>query len=115
MPEFTGANDLRTYARVLWRWKWLFLVFLIGAPVAAYLIQHSQTKEYKSSALVGVNTETVNPTLLGSSGGSFQTTNVQAVAQIVRTTPVAQAAAKLMTPPANPSQIVGEVSASGDT
>jgi polysaccharide biosynthesis transport protein len=115
MPEFTGANDLRTYARVLWRWKWLFLVFLIGAPVAAYLIQQSQTKEYKSSALVGVNTETVNPTLLGSSGGSFQTTNVQAVAQIVTTTPVAQAAAKLMTPPGNPSQIVGEVSASGDT
>jgi succinoglycan biosynthesis transport protein ExoP len=114
MPEFTGTKDLRTYLRILWRWKVVFLVFLVGSPVAAYLYERGQPKEYKASALVGVNSETVDATLLGS-GGSFSTTNVQAVAQLVTTRPVAQAAAKLMNPPADPNQIVGEVTASADT
>lgn len=113
MPEFTGTKDLRTYLGILWRWKWLFLVFLIGAPVAAYLIERGQPKTYRSSALVGVNAATVDTTVL--QGGSFSTTNVQAVAQLVTTRPVAARAAKLMKPPANPAEIVGEVTTSSDT
>lgn len=115
MPEFTGTNDLRTYARILWRWKVLFLCCLIAAPVVAYLIESTRPNMYKSSALVGVNQTTVDTTLLNGSGGNFSTTNVQAVAELVTTRPVARAAAALMTPPGNPNQIVGEVSASGDT
>ncbi len=114
MPEFTGTKDLRTYVRILWRWKLLFLLFLIGAPAAAYLIERGKPNMYKSSALVGVNEATVDTTLLGNSG-SFSTTNVQAVAQIVTTRPVAQAAGKLMDPPGDPNQIIGEVTASADT
>src|SRR5438105_3298505 len=114
MPELTGTKDLWSYLRALWRWKWLFLFFLVGAPVVAYLIEHGKPKVYKSSALVGVNQTTVNTSLLNNSG-SFSTSNVTAIAQLVTTTPVADVAAGLLKPPGDPSQIVGEVSASGDS
>ncbi len=113
MPQFTHTKDLRSYLRILWRWKFLFLIFLLAAPVAAYLAERGKPNIYQSSALVGVNSETVNTTVLGSSG-SFSTTNVTAVAQLVTTRPVAHLAASFMHPPANPAQIVGEVSASGN-
>jgi capsular exopolysaccharide synthesis family protein len=114
MPQFSGTKDLRNYVRVLWRWKFLFLAFLIAAPVAAYLVERGKPTVYKSSALVGVNQETVNTSLLGSNG-SFSTTNVTAVAQLVNTRPVAHTAATLMRPPANPNAIMHEVTASGNT
>jgi capsular exopolysaccharide synthesis family protein len=114
MPEFTGHNDLRAYLRILWRWKLLALVFVIGAPAAAYLLERGKPPVYRSTALVGINESTVNTTLLGG-GGSFSTTNVTAIADLVTTTPVAQTAASLLRPPANPGQIVGEVTASGDS
>jgi capsular exopolysaccharide synthesis family protein len=113
MPELTGTKDLWSHLRALWRWKWLFLFFLIAAPVVAYLMEHGTPKVYKSSALVGVNQTTVNTSLLNNSG-SFSTSNVTAIAQLVTTTPVADVAAGLLNPPGNPSQIAGEVSASGD-
>jgi capsular exopolysaccharide synthesis family protein len=113
MPELTGTRDLRGYLGVLWRWKLLFLFFLVAAPLAAYLIQRSQPPRYQSSALVGVNQATVNTSLLNG-GGSFSTNNVTAVAELVTTSPVASVAADLMHPRASADQIVGEVSASGD-
>ncbi|HWC85563.1 MAG TPA: polysaccharide biosynthesis tyrosine autokinase [Solirubrobacteraceae bacterium] len=113
MPEFTGHHDLRTYLRILWRWKLLALVFIVGAPLAAYLLERGNPAVYRSSALVGVNQTTVNTTLLGG-GGSFSTTNVTAIAELVKTTPVAEIAAGLLHPPAAPGQILGEVSATGD-
>ena len=113
MPEFTGQHDLRTYLRILWRWKVLALVFVIGAPLAAYLLERGKPAVYRSTALVGINETTVNTTLLAG-GGSFSTNNVTAIADLVTTTPVADIAAGLLQPVANPGQIVGEVSASGD-
>ena len=113
MPEFTGHRDLRSYLRILWRWKWLFLVFVVAAPAAAYLIERGKPNIYRSTALVGVNQATVNTALLNG-GGSFSTTNITAIAQLVTTTPVAKIAASLLHPPADPGQIVSEVSASGD-
>jgi receptor protein-tyrosine kinase len=113
MPEFTGHNDLRSYLRILWRWKWLFLACLIAAPVAAYLVERGKPSIYQSSALVGINQETVNGSLI-SGGGGFSTTNVTAIAELLTTTPVANLAASLMHPPSTAGSIVGEVSASGD-
>jgi polysaccharide biosynthesis transport protein len=113
MPELTGTNDLRSYLAVLWRWKWLLLAFLVVFPVIAYVVEHGKPKVYDSSALVGVNQTTVNTALLDNSS-SFSTSNVTAIARIVTTSPVADVAAALMRPPANPSQIVGEVSATGN-
>ncbi len=113
MPEFTGTNDLRTYLRILWRWKWLFLFFVVVTPVAAYLIERGQTRTYRSAALVGVNEATVDTSLLPG-GGSFSTSNVTAISQLVTTASVADIAAGLLHPPGDPSQIVSEVSATAD-
>jgi capsular exopolysaccharide synthesis family protein len=114
VPEFTGHNDLRSYLRILWRWKLLFLAFVVAAPGAAYLLERGKPNVYDSSALVGVNTATVNTSVVSGASGSFSTSNVSAIAELVKTSPVARAAAGLLNPPADPGQIVGEVSASGD-
>lgn len=112
MPELSGTKDLRAYVRMFWRWKWLFLFFVIGAPVVAYLLEHNSPKVYKSSVLVGINQTTVSSSINGS--GSFSTSNITAIAELVSTTPVADIAAGLLNPPGNPGQIAGEVSATGD-
>jgi capsular exopolysaccharide synthesis family protein len=113
VPEFTGQNDLRGHLRVLWRWKWLFLAFLVLVPLGAWLAERGKPNVYTARALVGVNQTTVNTSVLNG-GGSFSTTNVTAIAEIVTTSPVASVAADLLHPPANASQIVGEVTATGD-
>jgi capsular exopolysaccharide synthesis family protein len=113
MPEFTGQRDLRAYARVLWRWKYLFLAFVIVCPLAAYLLGRGKPNVYQSTALVGVNQASVDTTLLNN-GGGFSTTNVLAIAQLVKTSPVADVAAGFMHPRADPAQIASEVTASGD-
>jgi len=114
MPEVTGTKDLRAYFGMLWRWKWLFLFFVIATPVVAYLIERGKPSVYKSSALVGVNGATVSSSLVNGSG-SFSTNNITAVAELVTTTPVADIAAGLLNPPGNPGQIAGEVTATGDS
>ncbi len=116
MPEFTGHKDIRAWLRGIWRWKWLILVFVIGAPTIAYLLERGKPNIYESSALVGINSSTVDTTLLsGSNGGSFSTSNVTAIAQLVTTSPVARLAGGFMHPPTDPGEIVSKVSASGDT
>ena len=59
MPEFTGTKDLRSYVRIVWRWKYLLLAFVVVTPLVAYLIARGQPRLYQSSTLVGVNTTTV--------------------------------------------------------
>lgn len=113
MPEFTGHNDLRSYLRVIWRWKWLLVAFTVAAPLVAYALVRGQPSVYQSSTLVGVNQTTVNTSGLNG-GGTFSTTNLQAIAQLVTTTPVASVAADLMHPPAKAGEIAGEVTATGD-
>jgi succinoglycan biosynthesis transport protein ExoP len=113
MNEVRGS-DVRAYLQVARRWKWLLLAFVVALPVGAYLIERGKPKIYQSSALVGVNQTTVNTALLGSSSGTFSTSNVTAIAELVTTTPVAQVAADLMHPPGVASQIVKEITAKGD-
>jgi capsular exopolysaccharide synthesis family protein len=113
MPEFSGTKDLREYLTIVWRWKLLLMVFLVAAPAAAYLIERGNPKVYRSKALVGATQTTLSPSLLGG-GGSSSTTDVNAIARLVTTTPLATMAAELLKPLANPAQIVREVSASAD-
>ena len=54
MPQFTGTKDFRSYLRILWRWKYVLLAFLIAAPLAAYLLERGKPNIYQSNALVGV-------------------------------------------------------------
>jgi capsular exopolysaccharide synthesis family protein len=113
MPELTGTKDLRAYLRMFWRWKWLLLSFVVAVPLIAYVIESGKTNTYQSSSLIGINSATVNSSVTGNAG-SFSTSNITAIAELVTTTPVADVAAGLMHPPANPGQVVGEVSANGD-
>jgi capsular exopolysaccharide synthesis family protein len=113
MPAFTGHNDLVGYLRVLWRWKFLFLACVIAVVATAALLALRQPDTYRSTALVGVGQTTVNTGPLGT-GASFSTSNVDAIAELVTTAPVARIAAGLMHPPADPAQVAGEVSAVAD-
>src|SRR4051794_11405461 len=113
MPEFTGQTDIAGYLRALWRWKWIFLVCLIAVPVAVFAIERRKPATYRSTTLVGVGQTTVNTGGIGT-GASFSTTNVNAIAELMTTTPIAKIAAGSMRPPADPAQIVGEVSAEAD-
>src|SRR4051812_12640956 len=109
----TGHTDLAGYLRALWRWKFLFLACVVAVVATAALLALRQPDTYRSTALVGVGQTTVNAAPLGA-GGSFSTTNVDAIAELITTTPVANIAAGLMHPPGDPAQVAGEVSAVAD-
>jgi polysaccharide biosynthesis transport protein len=114
VPNFAGTQDVRSYLLMMWRWKLLIAFFVLVPPLAAYLVELGKPNVYQSSTLVGINQTTVNTGLLNSSA-SFTTSNVVAIADLVRTSPVANRAARLLHPPANPSQLVDQVTATGDT
>jgi tyrosine-protein kinase len=103
MPEFTGHRDLRAYLRIVWRWRLLIVVIVIAAPAIAYLSERGKPSIYESSVLVSVPQ--------GGSDSSI-TDNINAVAALVNTTPVANIAGDQMTPKVPGSSIVGDVSAS---
>ena len=60
-------------------------------PLGTWLLDRGKPSVYTANALVGVNQTTVNTSLLNG-GGSFSTSNVLAIAQLVTTTPVAEVA-----------------------
>jgi len=113
------TRDLRSYGRVLWRWKFLLLAFLIAIPVATYLYEKGQPKVYKSSALVQV---TGGPATGVASlfdqiiNTGPDTTDLLAAAQLVYTPAFADEAAKFIQPsPTNPDALLGSIGASADT
>lgn len=113
-PQPAEQTDLRTYLRMLWRWKLLFLAFLIAAPAASYAIVTHNPKEYRSSTLLQVDGVTIDPSLLG--GQSLSSSNLETIARLVTTRPIAEGAAKLLhPPPAQPSSLLGKVKAEADT
>jgi succinoglycan biosynthesis transport protein ExoP len=107
-PESTGTQDLRTYLRILWRWKLLFLLFLVVIPVGAYLIERGKPKVYESSTLIELQQGSQLAGVPVASG------NLLAVARLVNTTPIARRAALFIRPRATPGSISGGVSASAD-
>jgi receptor protein-tyrosine kinase len=112
MPEFTGHRDIRSYIRAVWRWKLLILVFVVGAPVVAYLLEHGKPNTYSASTTVSLNASGSVTT----SGGStvFQSTNIKAIAQLITTSSVANIAATELTPPQTASEAVSGVSTSAN-
>ncbi len=108
--DSTGRQDLRTYLRILWRWKFLFLIFLVPVPLAAYLLERGQPKVYQSRALLSL---AGNPTAAVPVATDQQ--QVEAAARLLTTTPVAKKAAMLLPrPPANSASLLEGVTASGD-
>lgn len=107
--DLNGHQDLTTYLRILWRWKLLFLAFVVLIPLGAYLVESGKQKVYESSTLVEPQNGTSGP-LPVTSG------NTLAVARLVTTAPIARRAALLLNLPVRDAgQLAGEVSASGDT
>ena len=113
-PQPAEQNDFRAYVRALWRWKWLMLAFLIVIPTISYVAEARKTKEYESSTLVRPQAVSIDLSQFG--GQSLGPQNIDAVARLVKTTAVANAAAKNMkNPPPVSSSLLGSISASPDT
>jgi capsular exopolysaccharide synthesis family protein len=113
-PQPAEQNDFRAYIRALWRWKWLMLAFLIVVPVISYVLEARKTKEYESSTLIRPQAVSVDLSQFG--GQSLGPQNIDAVARLVKTTAVANAAAKNMkNPPPVSASLLGEISATADT
>lgn len=111
-PELTEQADLRTYARIFWRWKWLFLAIVILIPLAVYLVERHKPNVYASSTLLELQDVS---TSLGSSGAPVLSGNIDAVARLATTTPVAEIAARILHQPASSAGALGgAVSATGD-
>jgi capsular exopolysaccharide synthesis family protein len=108
-PESTGQQDVGTYLRILWRWKLLFLAFLVLIPLGTYFYEGGKPNVYQSSVLLEPASGSVS---VGS--GNVPTVNLLAVAQLVTTTPLAKTAAAFLHPRASPATLLGEVSASPD-
>src|SRR6266480_461888 len=111
--QLNDQQDLRTYARILWRWKWLFLAFLILIPLGVYLFEQRKAKIYQASTLMELQDISSS---LGASGAPVLTGNLDAVAALVSTRPVALLAAHLLHQPASSSgTLLNYVSAQGNT
>jgi len=108
--DSTGQQDLRTYLRILWRWKLLFLAIVVVIPLGVYLVERAKPRIYQSSTLVQLQDVTQG---VGLSGGPVVSGNLAAVARLVTTTPVIDVAADILQQP--PGSIAGEVSADADT
>jgi uncharacterized protein involved in exopolysaccharide biosynthesis len=108
-PESTGQQDLRAYLRVFWRWKLLFVAFVVLIPLAAYLVERGKPRIYQSGTLMELQDISQG---IGTTGAPIVTGNLAAVARLVTTTPVVNIAAGLLHEP--PGALVGEVQASAD-
>ena len=109
-PDSGSQQDLRTYLRILWRWKFLVLAFVVLIPLGVALVERSKPKIYQSSTLLELQDISQG---LGSSGGPIVTGNLAAVARLVTTTPVVDTAARLLHQ--SPGAVANEVGATADT
>ncbi len=112
-PQPAQQNDFRNYLSTLWRWKLLFLAFLIAAPVASYLLERHKAKVYQSSTLLQLQGSSLDPSLFG--GQAPSNDSLLSIARLVTTRPIANGAAKFLhPPPAQPASLVGQIQASPD-
>jgi capsular exopolysaccharide synthesis family protein len=112
-PQPAEQNDFRAYIRALWRWKWLMVAFLVVIPVISYALEARKTREYESSTLVRPQAISIDLSQFG--GQSLGPQNIDAVARLIKTTAVANGAAKFMkNPPPFSGSLLGQVSATPD-
>jgi polysaccharide biosynthesis transport protein len=106
--------ELRTYARILWRRKWIFLAVVIVIPVAVYLASARAAKVYQSSTLIEVQPTAVDTTE-GAAQGGPSAQFIAIAAKLIQTTGVAEAAARhLPGPPSSPGALLRATSVSTD-
>ncbi len=109
-------SDPRTYIKALWRWKYLFLAFLIVVPLLAYVVTSRQHPVYQSSVLVQEDALPVDTSLFTSEGAPAPSSSpggetLSGQARVIETPAVARIAAKHMKPPGP----LGSITAAADT
>src|SRR5437764_10568641 len=103
--------DPRAYVRVMWRWKFLLLAFVILIPLGVYLFESSRPKVYQSSTLMAITGGQAT-----SAAALFtqvvqqgpDTADLLADARLVNTSSMArQAGTYLHPPPKDPRALLG--------
>ena len=116
----SAKSDPRGQFRVFWRWKWLFLVVLIGVPVGVYLVVSRQAKVYQSSVLLKEDALPTDTSIFNNGQAPLQSGAPDPVtlggeARVVTTAPVAKLAARHLHPrPSNPISLLNGITASAD-
>ena len=116
-------SDPRAYFRVLWRWKLLFLFFLIATPAIAYALTSREPKVYQSSLLLQEGALPVDTSLVSSANGAAPApaaaTNpiiLGGEARVIETPAVAKLAAPHLKPvPSNPNSLLKHITATPDS
>jgi succinoglycan biosynthesis transport protein ExoP len=91
--------DIRAYAGVLWRRKWIFLATIVLLPAAVYLVSRSQSKVYEASVVMQVQPAPVDTSLLSGQVNVPTLQSADVAARLIQTVGVAQAAARHLPPP----------------
>ena len=109
-----AQRDPRTYLRILWRWKVLFLVVAVAVPAVVYVSRSSPPPvQYRASTLLQVQAVTVDQSLFTETFASPQ--SIETAARLIETTGVAEAAARfLRPPPENPRTLLDQVGVDPD-
>jgi polysaccharide biosynthesis transport protein len=90
--------DLRAYARILWRRKWIFLATAIALPVAVYVVASTSAKTYQASTLIEIEPTAIDQAS-GATAGGPTAQFIAIAARLIQTTGVAEAAARQLAPP----------------
>jgi succinoglycan biosynthesis transport protein ExoP len=113
-------DDPRTYLKLLWRWRVVFLALLVGCPLVAFALASSQAKVYQSQVLIEENPQTVDTSLFTSGTApapSTASTNetLAGLARVIKTLTVARLAAAHLNPePSNPASLLNVITATSD-
>lgn len=117
-PVSSARPDPRAYLRILWRWRFLLVGFLVLIPLLTYVFESNRAKVYQTSALMEITggQQTGVASLFNQVVQQGpDTTDLLAAARLVTTAGMAQEAAKfLSSPPADARSLLHNVTASAD-
>jgi capsular exopolysaccharide synthesis family protein len=101
--------DVRRWARLLWRRKWLLLAIVVALPVSVYLVSSRLPKTYQSNTTINVQATAVGLTPFG--GQSRSNSDVSEAPTLLKTTVVGRRAARLLgRPPSAARALIGHIS-----
>jgi tyrosine-protein kinase len=98
-PPSEGGRDLRSYGKIFWRWKWLFLACVLALPTAAYFLSASNTKVYESRVVLQISQVSDDSSLFGQQAQATTAEVVSNAARLIDTSAVAAEAARRLHPP----------------
>lgn len=119
-PSAGQTMDLRSYAKAFWRWRVLFLVVALLVPGGAYALAKREANVYRAKTTLLVGPSVVDTSLFSnftdSSSSDTTPQTLATLAGLIKTTGVAQEAAKHLSPrPANPRSLLGLISTAANT